>query len=281
MKVLVTGAKGQLGSDVVAALAARGIEYLGADLEDFDITQQEQTRDFLLSYRPDAVIHCAAYTAVDKAEDEPELCERVNRVGTENIALACREIGAKMLYISTDYVFAGDGDAPYETGDPTGPKSVYGKTKLAGELAVQTILERYFIVRISWVFGENGNNFVKTMLRLGKERDTVRVVNDQIGSPTYTKDLAPLLCEMVASERFGIYHASCEGFCSWAEFAAEIFARSNLDVKVEPIPTEEYPTKATRPMNSRLSKQALVQNGFAPLPDWRDALERFLKNLQK
>lgn len=277
LKILVTGVKGQLGYDVCAVLAARGIENRGVDIDDFDLTDGQSVRSYLDAYRPDAVIHCAAYTAVDRAEDEPERCAAVNVDGTRHIADACKALDAKMLYVSTDYVFPGTGETPYEADDPTGPLSIYGKTKLAGELLVKELLERYFIVRISWVFGSNGNNFVKTMLRLGAEREVVRVVGDQVGSPTYTADLAPLLCDMITTEKYGVYHATNEGYCSWAEFAGEIFRAAGMDTRVEAIGTAEYPTKAQRPGNSRLGKGSLDGGGFARLAGWRDAVERYVK----
>ena len=276
MKVLVTGVMGQLGYDVVKELNQRKIGCLGTDVDDFDITDEKSVTAFIQQYKPDAVIHCAAYTAVDKAEDDQELCRRVNVDGTRYIAKVCKEIDAKMIYISTDYVFPGTGDRPYEVDDPTGPTCVYGVTKLEGELAVKECLDKYFIVRISWVFGKNGSNFVKTMLRIGKERDEVNVVCDQIGSPTYTADLAPLLCDMVATEKYGTYHATNEGFCSWAEFAQEIFKQAGYVTIVRAIPTFEYPTKAKRPLNSRLSKGSLVKSNFIRLPTWQNALERYL-----
>jgi dTDP-4-dehydrorhamnose reductase len=279
MKILVTGVGGQLGYDVMKVLHARDIDCRGADLADFDITDAGAVSEALADYRPDAVIHCSAYTAVDKAEDNAELCRNVNVEGARNIARACKDIGAKMLYLSTDYVFPGIGENAYETDDPKGPQSVYGSTKLGGEEAVREVLERYFIVRISWVFGKNGNNFIKTMLRLAKEHDEVRVVNDQIGSPTYTADLAPLLCDMIVTERYGIYHATNEGHCSWAEFSAEIFRQAGLPVKVTPIPSSEYPAKAKRPFNSRLSKRSLDEAGFRRLPHWQDALKRYLREI--
>lgn len=279
MKILVTGVKGQLGHDVLKELKLRKIDCLGADKEEFDITDARATSRFIKKYRPDAVIHCSAYTAVDKAEDEPEICMAVNAGGTRNIASVCKEIDAKMIYISTDYVFPGKGSKDYDVDDPTGPLSVYGKSKLEGELAVRELLQKYFIVRISWVFGKNGNNFVKTMLRIGKEREVVNVVCDQIGSPTYTADLAKLLCDMVTTEKYGIYHATNEGFCSWAEFAEEIFKLSGYPTKVNPIPTSEYPAKAVRPLNSRMSKRSLDEAGFGRLPDWHDALARYLNEL--
>lgn len=279
MKILATGVGGQLGHDVIKVLKARGIECLGADIGDFDITVPEAVSEFIAGYGPDAVIHCSAYTAVDKAEDDAELCRKVNVEGPRNIAKICRKIGAKMLYLSTDYVFPGTGATAYEVDDPKGPQSVYGGTKLGGEEAVRELLKKYFIVRISWVFGKNGNNFVKTMLRIGKEHEEVRVVDDQIGSPTYTADLAPLLCDMIATEQYGTYHATNEGYCSWAEFAAEIFRQAGYPTKVIPIPTSAYPAKAKRPFNSRLSKKSLDEAGFARLPDWRDALRRYLEEL--
>lgn len=274
--ILVTGAAGQLGTDVVLELQKRGIEHLGIDIADVDITDREKVSAFLTSRTPDCVIHCAAYTAVDKAEDEPDLCMRINEDGTENLAVVCREIGAEMLYISTDYVFNGQGDVPYETDDPKGPLSVYGKSKLAGEEAVLRHVDKHYIVRISWVFGRNGSNFVKTMQRLAETRDEINVVADQVGSPTYTPDLAMLLCDMALSGNYGIYHATNEGVCSWADFAAEIMRLDSRSCKVNPITTEQYPTKATRPKNSRLSKTSLDKAGFARLPDWKDALMRYM-----
>jgi dTDP-4-dehydrorhamnose reductase len=279
MKVLVTGVKGQLGFDVIKELSKRQIACLGVDIEDFDITDKKAARDFIVLYRPDAVIHCSAYTAVDKAEDNPELCRAVNAGGSKNIAKACKEIDSKMIYISTDYVFPGDGDVFYETDDATGPLSVYGQTKLEGELAVKAILEKYFIVRVSWVFGANGNNFIKTMLKLSETHSEVGVVSDQIGSPTYTADLAPLLCDMIATDKYGIYHATNEGVCSWAELAEEAFRTAGRNTKVNFITTAEYPTKAVRPRNSRLSKKSLDEAGFKRLPEWQDAVKRYVEGL--
>lgn len=279
MKILVTGAGGQLGYDVCKVLAARGVEHRGVDIQDFDITDAAATRTYIVEYGPDAVIHCSAWTAVDRAEDEPERCRAVNVDGTRNIAAACREIGAKLLYISTDYVFSGAGERFYEPEDPTGPLSVYGETKLGGEQAVRELLNRWFIVRISWVFGKNGKNFVRTMLGLAETRTEVNVVRDQVGSPTYTVDLAPLLCDMIATEQYGVYHATNEGVCSWAEFAREIFRLAGKDVRVNAIPTSEYPTRAVRPLNSRMSKDKLERAGFDRLPAWQDALERYLREI--
>ncbi len=280
MKILVTGVGGQLGYDVCKVLTARNIEHKGVDIADFDITDTKATREYIMNYCPDAVIHCSAWTAVDKAEDEIGKVRTVNTEGPRNIAAACKEIGAKMLYISTDYVFPGTGERFYEPEDPTGPLGAYGETKLGGELAVKELLEKYFIVRISWVFGMNGNNFVKTMLRLAETKTELNVVCDQIGSPTYTADLAPLLCNMIMTEKYGVYHATNEGVCSWAEFAQEIFRLAGKNVKVNPVSTSEYPTKAARPLNSRMSKDKLEKMGFARLPDWHDALARYIHELE-
>lgn len=279
MRVLVTGVSGQLGYDVARVLTQRGIEYRGTSSKELDITDRAAVEHLMQSYRPDAVIHCAAYTKVDLAEDEPERCWAVNADGTRNLAAACREIGAKMLYISTDYVFPGTGEQFRRTDDPVSPVNTYGRSKLAGELAVQSLLETYFIVRISWVFGKNGNNFVKTMLRLAETRTELTVVCDQIGSPTYTADLAPLLCDMVQTERYGIYHATNGGTCAWSEFAEAIFELADKQVTVYPIPTSAYPTRAVRPLNSRMSKDCLHSNGFQELPEWKNALARYLKEI--
>lgn len=277
--ILVTGVNGQLGYDVVKVLNERNIECLGIDRDELDITDKEAVNEYIIKLKPEAVIHCAAYTAVDKAEDEEAVCRKVNVDGTKNIAKACKEIDAKMIYISTDYVFSGLGDKEFEIDGDINPHSVYGKTKYEGELEVKEILDKYFIVRISWVFGINGNNFVKTMLRLGKEKDSLNVVCDQIGSPTYTADLARILCDMVVGEKYGVYHATNEGFCSWAEFAQEIMKQSGLSCTINPIPTNEYPTKAERPLNSRMSKKALIDNGFELMPEWKDALNRYLEEI--
>ncbi len=278
MKVLVTGATGQLGWDVMKELKRRGIDCRGTGSKDLDITDREAVMQYIGTYRPDAVIHCAAYTAVDKAEDEPELCRKVNADGTAYIAEACKLVDARMVYISTDYVFGDDGDRPHEVDDPPHPLNVYGQTKWEGEEAVRRILPKYFIVRISWVFGEHGNNFVKTMLRLGKERKEISVVADQFGAPTYTADLAPLLCDMVMTEKYGTYHACNSGCCSWAEFAQEIFRAAGMDVKVIPIRTEEYLVKAKRPRNSKLSMAFLKKQGFKEMLSWRTSLQNYLDN---
>lgn len=277
MKVLVTGTKGQLGFDVCNELTRRGIENQGIDRDECDITNKQAVLDYIYNYAPDVVVHCAAYTAVDRAESEEHVCRRVNRDGTEYIALACKTINAKMVYISTDYVFNGEGDKFFEVDDKTGPLNMYGLTKLEGEEQVRKILEKYFIVRISWVFGVNGNNFINTMLRLAGGNKELKIVADQIGSPTFTYDLAPLICDMIETEKYGTYHATNEGECSWAEFAEHIFKVAGQNVLVHHITTEEYPTKAVRPKNSRLSKKSLDEAGFKRLPDWKDAVERYIK----
>ena len=280
MKIFVPGVKGQLGYDICRILTERGIENRGVDIEDFDITDEAAVSGYIKDYAPTAVIHCSAFTAVDRAEDEVELCTRVNADGPSNIAKAAEAVGAKMMYISTDYVFPGTGEQFYEPNDPTGPLSVYGKTKLLGEEAVRSTTDRHFIVRISWVFGINGNNFIKTMLRLSETKTDLNVVCDQIGSPTYTYDLSHLLCDMIVTERYGTYHATNEGVCSWAEFAAEIMKTAGKSTVIHPIPTSEYPTRASRPLNSRMSKDKLEENGFTRLPHWKDALKRYLKELE-
>lgn len=278
--ILITGIQGQLGYDVAKVLKERSVEYAAPTLEEMDITDAENVRTVFLKYRPNIVVHCAAYTAVDKSEDEEDLCRRINVNGTRYIAECCKEFDAKMMYISTDYVFPGTGDNAYEVNDATGPLGMYGQTKLEGELAVRELLEKYFIVRISWVFGKNGNNFIKTMLRIGKDRDEVNVVSDQIGSPTYTADLAKLICDMIVTEKYGIYHATNEGFCSWADLAAEAFRLAGYKTKVNYITTEEYPTRAARPLNSRMSKKALDAAGFERLPDWKDAVRRYFDEIE-
>lgn len=280
MKVLVTGFAGQLGHDVAAELADGGISCVAADKADFDLTNCESVKGFVRACNPDVIIHCAAYTAVDKAEEDSATCYNVNINGTRYICDAASENQAKIIYISTDYVFDGDKSEPYEVDDITSPQSVYGTTKLQGEHVVRNSTAKHFIVRTAWVFGANGNNFVKTMLRLGAERDTLNVVCDQYGSPTYTKDLARLLCDMALSDKYGTYHATNEGFCSWADFACEIMHKAGLNARIVPIPSSDYPAKAKRPMNSRLSKQKLIENGFSPLPDWQDALSRYLEEIQ-
>lgn len=279
MKILVTGVSGQLGFDVCRELDRRGIDNLGLASRDMDITDPEAVSRVIKQYMPDAVIHCAAYTRVDKAQEEPGRCWAVNAQGTFNIASVCRELNIKMLYISTDYVFAGEGENFYHPEDAVDPRNVYGMTKLSGELAVRAMVEKFFIVRISWVFGINGGNFIKTMLRLSETKEEVSVVCDQIGSPTYTADLAPLLCDMIVSEKYGLYHATNEGICSWAELAQETFRLAGKSTKVRPIPSSEYPVPAPRPLNSRLDKSALAEAGFGCLPTWESAVSRYIESL--
>ena len=281
MKVLVTGVKGQLGYDVVKELEKRGIEAVGVDIEEMDITDAASVDAVIKGAAPDAVIHCAAYTAVDAAEDNVEICRKVNADGPRNIALVCKELDIKMIQISTDYVFDGLGERPWEPEDEANPQSIYGLTKYEGEQAVMANLDKYFIVRIAWVFGINGKNFVKTMINLGKTREKLTVVCDQFGSPTYTYDLAKLLVDMVQSDKYGIYHATNEGYCNWYEFACEIFKQAGISVEVTPVTSEQYPAKAKRPFNSRMSKDKLEENGFERLPDWKDALERYLKEIEE
>ena len=299
MKVFVTGVAGQLGHDVMNELAKRGFDGVGTDLApeysgiqdgsavtsmpyvSMDITDAEAVRKVLTEICPDAVIHCAAWTAVDLAEDEDkqEKVRAINVDGTRNIASVCKELDCKMLYLSTDYVFDGQGTEPWKPDcRDYKPLNVYGQTKLDGELAVSSILSKYFIVRIAWVFGLNGNNFIKTMLKLSQNHDSLRVVSDQIGTPTYTLDLARLLVDMIVTDRYGYYHATNEGgYISWYDFACEIFRQAGAKVNVSPVTTEEYGlSKAARPFNSRLDKSKLMENGFQPLPDWKDALHRYL-----
>lgn len=300
MKVFVTGVNGQLGHDVMNELYKRGYEATGSDIADtyvgindfspvttmpyvkLDITDTDEVNRVISRLEPDVVIHCAAWTAVDMAEDDDkvELVRNVNAHGTENIAKACKNIDAKMVYISTDYVFDGQGTTPWSPDcKDYKPLNVYGQTKLEGELAVSSILDKYFIVRIAWVFGLNGKNFIKTMINVGKSHDEVRVVNDQIGTPTYTLDLSRLLVDMIETEKYGYYHVTNEGgYISWYDFTKEIYKQYGLDTKVIPVTTEEYGlSKAKRPFNSRLDKSKLIENGFKPLPTWQDALRRYLE----
>ena len=303
MKIFVTGVAGQLGHDVMNELSARGYDGIGSDIAEqysgiqdnsdvtkmpyvsLDITDENAVRNTLISNKPDVVIHCAAWTAVDMAEDDDkvEIVRNINANGTRYIAKACKEINAKMVYISTDYVFDGQGTQPWLPDcKDFSPLNVYGQTKLEGEMAVSSILDKYFIVRIAWVFGVNGKNFIKTMLNVGKTHDTLKVVNDQIGTPTYTLDLARLLIDMVETEKYGYYHATNEGgYISWYEFACEIFRQAGYSTKVLPVTTEEYGiSKAARPFNSRLDKHKLIEMGFEPLPTWQDALKRYLQEIQ-
>ncbi len=277
-KILVTGVKGQLGYDVVKEAEKRGIKAVGVDIEEMDITDATQVRQVISEGNYDAVIHCAAWTAVDKAEDMVDACRKVNADGTRNIAVVCKELDIPMMYFSTDYVFDGKGETPWNEYDERHPLNVYGLTKYEGELEVEK-LKKFFIIRIAWVFGKNGNNFIKTMLRLGKERGAVSVVSDQIGSPTYTYDLAKLVMDMIVTDKYGIYHATNEGLCSWYEFACEIFKLAEMKVDVTPVDSSAFPAKAKRPSNSRMNKENLDKNGFQRLPSWQDALKRYLNEI--
>lgn len=281
MKVLVTGVKGQLGFDVMNELKKRGIDAIGVDIEEMDITDAACVERVMNNNHPDAVIHCAAYTAVDAAEDNEELCRRINADGTRNIANMCGKLDCKLVYISTDYVFDGEGTRPWEPDDERHPLNVYGQTKYEGELAVESALEKYFIVRIAWVFGVNGKNFIKAVLNKAKTTDKLTVVDDQFGSPTYTYDLARLLVDMVQTDKYGFYHATNEGICNWYEFACEIFRQAGAGVEVAPVSAAEYPAKAKRPSNSRMNKDKLTENGFEKLPTWQDALKRYLDIILK
>lgn len=277
--ILVTGAKGQLGYDVSCELTKRNIPHLPTDVDTLDITDKNAVDCFFDKNGISAVIHCAAYTAVDKAESEKELCFKVNAEGTENLASACADKGGKMIYVSTDYVFSGDGDEPFLVSDRKNPQNVYGESKLMGEEAVKKHLKNYFIVRTSWVFGEKNTNFIHTMLRLSETRDEVSVVCDQTGSPTYSKHLAKLLCDMIVTDRYGEYHARNGGFCSWNELAEEAFRIAGKKMKVNPVTSDEYKTAAKRPKNSRLSLKSLEKAGFELLPHWKDAVKEYLGNI--
>ncbi|MDY4573484.1 MAG: dTDP-4-dehydrorhamnose reductase [Intestinibacter sp.] len=280
MKILITGINGQLGYDLVRVLKEDNHEIIGTTRETMDITDFEKVKQVIEEVNPEMIIHCAAYTAVDKAETEADMCENINVFATENLAKLCSQKDIKFMYFSTDYVFNGQGNSFFNPEDKIEKQlNVYGRTKYEGELAVQKYLDKFFIIRISWVFGVNGNNFIKTMIRLGKEKKSISVVADQIGSPTYTYDLAQLVRSMVNSEKYGIYHATNEGICSWYEFALDIFKKLNIKIDVNPVTSEEYITAAKRPKNSRLSKEKLVQNGFKKLPSWQDALDRYLQEL--
>lgn len=278
MKILVTGANGQLGQDLMRLLKD-SFELYGFDRNDMDITDLDQCKQVMERIRPDVVIHAAAHTAVDMAESEPDAAYKVNAVGSRNVAVAANLVGSKVCYISTDYVFDGLGNKPYNEYDNTNPTGIYGKSKRAGEIAVQTLCDRYFIVRTSWVYGVHGNNFVKTMLKLGKEKDQLKVVHDQIGSPTYTVDLSAFLAELIQTEKYGIYHASNTGVCSWYEFAQAIFEESGIDILLEPCTTKEFPRPAPRPKYSVMDHMSIRTNGFTDLPHWRKALQSFLKEL--
>lgn len=280
MKILVTGVLGQLGHDLVKELNRRGHTVIGIGSKEADITDADAVINKLNEWKPEAVMHCAAYTLVDNAEDDRERCDAVNRIGTENIARACAQIDAKLLYLSTDYVFSGDGDIPWKPDDTPRPLNIYGMTKYLGEEAVRRYTNKHFIVRTSWLFGINGRNFVNTMLRLSAERDILTVVSDQVGSPTYTVDLSRLLSDMIESEKYGTYHAANEGFCSWYEFACAIMEKTGRFAKVVPVLSTDYPAKARRPSNSRMNKDKLSERGFSRLPHWEDALERYLCEME-
>lgn len=302
-KILVTGVNGQLGYDVVCELEKRGYKAIGVDREIMDLTNSEEIKNVIYNVKPHGIIHCAAYTAVDAAEDNIELCERVNALAVKDIAECAKNLDIPMIYISTDYVFNGmkginqnnvdevaymiEGNnickeyyLEYTEDDKVNPINVYGRTKYEGEMYVRDILYKHYIVRISWVFGENGNNFIDTMLRLAKDRDELNVIDDQVGSPTYTKDLAPLLVDMLESDKYGTYHATNDGYCSWYEFAKEIFDVAGVDIKVNPITTDMYPTKAKRPFNSKMSKNKLIENEFKMLRHWKDALKDYINNVE-
>ncbi|WP_309120817.1 dTDP-4-dehydrorhamnose reductase [Paenibacillus sp.] len=280
MKAVITGVRGQLGFDVVKAFEAAGHVVVPMGREDCDITDLSRVDRCMKEIQPDVIVHCAAYTAVDLAETEVDKAFEVNTDGARNLAVAAEKVGAKLVYVSTDYVFDGKGmGRPYQEYDATNPQGVYGRSKLAGERLIQTLSSKYFIVRTSWVFGSNGNNFVKTMLKFGRERGKLKVVNDQVGSPTYTVDLARFLLDLASTEKYGIYHASNTGICSWYDFAKEIFERSGVKVELTPCTTEEFPRPAPRPAYSAMDHMAIRTNGFALLPPWQDALERFLTEM--
>lgn len=282
MRILVTGVKGQLGFDVMNELQKRGYEGVGVDVEEMDITKPEEVDKVITEAKVDGVVHCAAWTAVDAAEDNIDTCRKVNAYGTENIAKVCKKLDVPMIYISTDYVFDGQGERPWEPDDPVvEPLNVYGLTKYEGETAVEKYLDKYYIVRIAWVFGVNGHNFIKTMLKLGQTHKELTVVDDQIGTPTYTYDLARLLVDMLEKKEYGKYHVTNEGgYISWCDFAKEIFKQAGMDVTVTPVTSDQYPAKAKRPSNSRMEKKKLEEHGFKRLPSWQDALGRYLKEIE-
>lgn len=280
MKVVVTGVQGQLGYDVAKQLTARNHQVFGINRKTLDITDEKAVQAYIEEVKPDAILHSAAYTNVDAAEEDRDTAYNVNALGSKYLAQSANKVGAKMVYVSTDYVFDGTASKPYEVEDPTHPLGVYGKTKYAGEEFVKQNLDRYFIVRTAWVFGVNGNNFVKTMLRLAEERDELGVVHDQVGSPTYTVDLARFIIDLVESDKYGIYHATNEGVCSWYEFAVEIFNQVGFNIKVNPLTSDQFPRPAARPKYSVLSKKKVVEQGFTPLPYWKDALSEYLRELK-
>jgi dTDP-4-dehydrorhamnose reductase len=276
MKVVVTGAAGQLGQDVLLELERRNHQGVGADRQQLDITIEENVIAYINEIKPDVILNCAAYTNVDAAEENEEDAYLINAIGTENLAKAAKQIGAKLLHVSTDYVFDGTASVPYEVDEPTKPLGAYGRTKLAGEQLLQKHLDEFFIVRTAWVYGVYGNNFVKTMIRLGKERGEVGVVHDQVGSPTYTVDLAKFMVELMETDKYGIYHATNSGVCSWYEFAVEIFKQAKMDVQVNPLTSEQFPRPAARPKYSVLSKKMIEKQGLTPLRDWKEALAAYL-----
>lgn len=279
--ILITGGYGQLGSDIALECQKRDIACLPVGMDDFDITSYDQVVLYLKMHPTSAIMHCAAYTAVDQAEDDKELCYKVNVDGTRNMAKVAKELSIPLLYVSTDYVFDGEKPGFYDVNDPSNPQSVYGESKWEGEQVVRSLVKDHYIVRISWVFGFNGKNFVRTMLRLGKERSDVSVVSDQVGSPTYTKDAAKSMLDILLSQQYGTYHVTNEGFTSWANFAQYIFQKAGFTTQVHPILSKDYPVKAKRPKNSCLSKQSLLSNGFDLLPTWQDAVDRFIFELKE
>lgn len=274
--ILVTGSTGQLGSDVVKELLKRGYSTLSPNRSEFNLCSEDSIRNYILNSNCEAIVHCAAYTQVDKAEDEKDLCIKINATATKHIAKCAKILDIPMIYISTDYVFDGTKDGKYTENDETNPINIYGESKLAGEKYVQEILDKYYIVRTSWVFNINGKNFIETMLRLSKANNQLSIVNDQIGSPTYTKDLSRLLVDMLETSKYGLYHATNEGYCSWYEFANTIFKLANINIDIKAINSNEYASRAKRPMNSKLSKDKLIEYGFKPLPNWKDALKDYL-----
>lgn len=280
LKFMVTGVNGQLGHDVMMQLKEMDFDVIAPSRDEFDLTNKEQVKTYIIREKPDVIIHCAAYTAVDKAEDEKDLCYLVNVEGTRAIAEADSEINARLVYVSTDYVFDGLGQEPHSEDKETNPINYYGYTKEQGEKIVRELIDRHFIVRTSWVYGINGNNFVKTMLKLAESRNEINVVSDQIGAPTYTKDLAQFIINLIQTKKYGTYHGVNEGYCSWHEFAKSIFAKTGIEMKVNPISTEDYPTKAKRPLNSRLSKKNTTKAVLDRMPHWEDAITRFIKELK-
>ena len=274
--ILVTGSTGQLGSDVVKELLKRGYSTLSPNRSEFNLCSEDSIRNYILNSNCEAIVHCAAYTQVDKAEDEKDLCIKINATATKHIVKCAKILDIPMIYISTDYVFDGTKDGEYTENDETNPINIYGESKLAGEKYVQEILDKYYIVRTSWVFNINGKNFIETMLRLSKTNNQLSIVNDQIGSPTYTKDLSRLLVDMLETSKYGLYHATNEGYCSWYEFANTIFELANINIDIKAINSNEYASRAKRPLNSKLSKDKLIEYGFKPLPHWEDALKDYL-----